>query len=112
MPYDELVLTTLAQVPTLLVFPLVLFATRFFTAGERERIAKALYRMRGRGETPRPAVAGPAAGAAPTTDDVPAQVDRTTRLSADDIEAEEEELEMEKEADVDFIEGPSSSTIT
>ena len=112
MPYDELVLSTLAQVPTLLVFPLVLFATRFFTTGERERLSRALRRMRGRGETPRPAVAAAATGAAPITGVVPAQVDRTTQLSADDVEAEEEELEMEKEADVDFIEGPSTTTIT
>jgi hypothetical protein len=49
---------------------------------------------------------------APITNAVAAQVDRTTRLSADDVEAEEEELEMEKEADVDFIEGPSTTTIT
>lgn len=48
MPYDQLVLTTLAQVPTLLLFPLVLFATRFFTDGERTRLAHALGRRRGR----------------------------------------------------------------
>jgi len=112
MPYDELVVSTLTQVPTLLVFPLALFVTRFFTAGERERLSRALRRMRGRGEKPRPAVAGAATGAAPITDAVPAQVDRTTQLSADDVEAEEEELEMEKEADVDFIEGSSTTTIT
>ncbi len=48
MPYDELVLTTLAQAPTLLVFPLVLFATRFFTPGEREKMGRMLRRRRGR----------------------------------------------------------------
>ena len=48
MPYDQLVLTTLAQVPTLLVFPLVLFVTRFFTPGEREKLRRVLRRLRGR----------------------------------------------------------------
>jgi len=112
MPYDELVVSTLAQVPTLVIFPLALFATRFFTTGERERLSHALGRMRGRGAAPRPAMPGAATGVAPITNAVAAQVDRTTRLSADDVEAEEEELEMEKEADVDFIEGPSTTTIT
>ena len=60
MPYDELVLTTLAQVPTLLLFPLVLFATRFFTPGERERIGDGRC-GRGRGA---PAPPCPAAAAA------------------------------------------------
>ncbi len=48
MPYGELVLTTLAQVPTLLIFPLVLFATRFFTPGERQKMGRMLHRRRGR----------------------------------------------------------------
>ena len=113
MPYDELVLTTLAQVPTLLLFPLVLFATGFFTPGEREKLRRALRRRRAR-EVAAPAVGG-AAGSAAAAEAVTggaATVDRTKRLSADDEEAEEEELEMEKEADVDFIEGPSTTTIT
>ena len=112
MPYDQLVLTTLAQVPTLLVFPLTLFATRFLTIGEREKLSHALGRLRGRGAASQPAMAGAAAGVPPIADAAAAQVDRTTRLSANDVDAEEEELEMEKEADVDFIEGPSTTTIT
>ena len=111
MPYDQLVLTTLAQVPTLLLFPLVLFVTGFFTSGERDKLSHALGRMRGRGAAVRPAVAGAAAAVAPITG-AAVQDDRATQLSADDVEAEEEELEMEKEADVDFIEGPSTTTIT
>ena len=137
MPYDELVLTTLAQVPTLLIFPLVLFATRFFTPGERQKLGRMLHRRRGRAAT-EPAVATggaaaasaasgaaavgapageqPAAGAtaSATTPEAEggAPVDRAHHLSADDEEAEEEELEMEKEADVDFIEGPTTTTIT
>ena len=55
MPYDELVLTTLAQVPTLLLFPLVLFVTGFFTPGERERLWRALRRRAGGGGRRRPA---------------------------------------------------------
>ena len=38
--------------------------------------------------------------------------DRTAHLSADDVEAEEEELEMEEAADIDLTEGPTSTTIT
>jgi hypothetical protein len=49
-----------------------------------------------------------AAGAVAATD----AGDRTTHLSADDIDAEEEELEMEKDADIDLIEGPNTTTIT
>jgi O-antigen/teichoic acid export membrane protein len=120
MPYDQLVVSTLDQVPTLLLFPLVLFATRFLTPGEREKLGRARSRLRHRGGAVRPAAAGAdaasagAAGgeAAGAGGAAPAAVDRTRQLSADDVEAEEEELEMEKEADVDFIEGPTTTTIT
>ncbi len=57
-------------------------------------------------------LAGAAAGAASASGAAATEADRTTRLSADDVLAEEEELEMEKDADVDFIEGPSTTTIT
>ncbi len=130
MPYGELVLTTLAQVPTLLIFPLVLFATRFFTPGERQKMGRMLHKRRRRraavgaggaavvGAAAVGASAGgpPAYGAtagAPTPEaEGEAPVDRARHLSADDEAAEEEELEMEKEADVDFIEGPTTTTIT
>ena len=122
MPYDQLVLTTLAQVPTLLLFPLVLFATRFFTPGERERIGRALRRGHARrAAVPAAATAGGAAvagaaggetSAAAAADSPAAPVDRTRQLDQDDVEAEEEELEMEKEAEVDLLEGPSTTTIT
>ncbi len=115
MPYDQLVLTTLAQLPTLIVFPLVLLATRFFTPGEKDRIGRAL-RRRGRRAAEATAGGGAvAAGGAAGAVDTPASaapVDRAHHLTADDAQAEEEELEMEKEADVDFIEGPSTTTIT
>lgn len=115
MPYDQLVLTTLAQLPTLIIFPLVLLATRFFTPGEKDRIGRAL-RRRGRRAAEATAGGGAvAAGGAAGAVDTPASaapVDRAHHLTADDTQAEEEELEMEKEADVDFIEGPSTTTIT
>jgi hypothetical protein len=41
-----------------------------------------------------------------------APVDRTRQLDADDVEAEVEELEMEKEAEIDLLEGPTTTTIT
>ncbi len=115
MPYDELVVSSLAQVPALLVFPLALLATGFFTPGERDKLRRAFGRLSGRRSVPAPAedAAVPAAAAAA----LPAaaggeEVDRSSRLSADDIEAEEEELEMEKAADIDLIEGPTTTTIT
>ena len=102
MPYDELVLTTLAQVPALLVFPLVLWATGFFTPGEKDMLARLLHRAG------RPAEAVGVAGAgAPTR-----AGDREHELSREDEDAEEEALEMEKEADVDFLEGPTTTTVT
>jgi O-antigen/teichoic acid export membrane protein len=116
MPWDQLTLISLAQLPTLLVFPLVLWATRFFTPGEKDGIRRAL-RRRGR-RAAEAALAGGgavAAGGAAGAVDTPAggaPVDRAHHLTADDAQAEEEELEMENEADVDFIEGPSTTTIT
>ena len=108
MPYDQLVLTTLAQVPTLLVFPLVLFATRFFTPGEREKIGGALQRGRARrAAVPAAAAGGGGASVAAAADAAAAPVDRTRQLDQDDVEAEEEELEMEKQAEVDLLEGPT-----
>jgi hypothetical protein len=140
MPYGDLVLTTLAQVPTLLVFPLVLLASGFFTPGERERIGRLLRRRGRRAGEPAAAAGAAAAGAAAAgavgvgeagvapadetagsarpadaaaASGAPAEgVDRTRELTEDDAAAEEEELEMEKEADVDFIEGPTTTTIT
>lgn len=38
--------------------------------------------------------------------------DREHELSREDEDAEEEALEMEKEADVDFLEGPTTTTVT
>lgn len=127
MPYDELVVSTLAQVPTLFMFPLVLFATGFFTPNERQRLGRALRRLSGRRGVPQPAVAAAGAGGATVGgakageaavsggaagSAEPDAGDRATHLSADDVEAEEEELEMEKAADIDLIEGPASTTIT
>jgi hypothetical protein len=114
MPYGELVVSTLAQVPTLLVFPLVLFATGFFTPGERQKLAGAARRLTGReaAQVTAAGAAGATSLAGGATIGGAKTGDRTTHLSADDVEAEEEELEMEKEADIDFIEGPSTTTIT
>jgi len=120
MPYAELVVSSLAQAPTLLVFPIVLFATGFFTPGERAKMGGALRRLSGRRGVPQPAVAAAQGGGAAAggsgragTEAAPGgAVDRSERLTADDEEAEEEELEMEKDADVDFIEGPNTTTIT
>jgi len=105
-PLDELVLKTLATAPAVLLFPLVLWATHYFTPGERQRLGSAARRLTGRPAAQVAAAGGAAVSAQPDAGD------RTTRLSADDVEAEEEELEMEKEADIDFMEGPSTTTIT
>ena len=58
MPLDELLVRQLAAVPLLLIFPLLLWALRFFTPGETERLRRAAARLPGlRGLGPAPAVA-------------------------------------------------------
>ncbi len=110
MPYGRLVLTTLAQTPTLLVFPALLWVTGFFTPGERQTIARVIRRL-GR---PRAVLATAAAGSAASATGVGSaeEVDREHSLTAEDEAAEEEALEMEKEADTDLLEGPTTNTIS
>ncbi len=147
-PLDDLIVGSLAMTPALLVFPLVLWAGRFFTASEHKRLAGLLRR----GGGPRPAAlgaaadngaagagvgsvvaagAGAAAGGAgavgagdadssaatgdalgdgssraPEDAQRPADHGDPEQLSADDLEAEEEETEIE--AEVDIAEGGSA----
>ena len=56
-PLNELALKTLATAPAVLLFPLALWATRYFTPGERRKLAGAARRLTGR---PAARVAGPA----------------------------------------------------
>jgi O-antigen/teichoic acid export membrane protein len=123
-PLADLIVGSLAMTPALLVFPLVLWATRFFTASERARIARLMRRRRTR-QAPAHAAAGTggsvgaagmegaaggaglaAAGAASTAAGAsgaaqpPSDHGDPDRLSPDDLEAEEEEVETEAEVDI------------
>jgi O-antigen/teichoic acid export membrane protein len=108
-PLGDLILGELAMTPALLVFPLVLWATRFFTPGERSKLRAATRRVAGRrtrraapaAAVPAAAVAtaGVAAGAAPAA--------AAGGLTEDDLEAELEETEIE--AEVDIAEGGSTT---
>jgi O-antigen/teichoic acid export membrane protein len=127
-PLTDLILGSLAMTPALLLFPLVLWAARFFTPGERQKLrgyAQRLTRRRAAArETPEKA-AGPAAGIAGAAAAGPVAAGATaalpgaaagaadaaagvpaTALSEDELEAEEEETEIE--AEVDIAEGGST----
>jgi len=111
-PFGSLVAGQLAMTPALLVFPLVLWAARFFTPEERQILGR-LWRRVTRRRKPAPVAAavptaalagaglgGAIAGAAPG--------DRASdgELTPDDEEAELEETEVE--AEVDIVEGGST----
>jgi O-antigen/teichoic acid export membrane protein len=118
-PLADLVLGELAMTPALLVFPLVLWATRFFTPREREKLRALGRRVTGRRGVPAagapaattrtaaaagatvPAVAAAVAGAGAAATAGP-----DGGLTADDLEAEVEETEIE--AEVDIAEGGST----
>jgi hypothetical protein len=129
MPLDELLVRQLAAVPLLLIFPLVLWALRFWTPGEARGLRKAAARLPGLGGLA-PAVADVATGAGGTPAgpvaeasnvaigaDDPAAVlagavadgapgdDREDRLTADDAAAEDEETELEANAQLNVTEG-------
>ncbi len=119
MPYDELVVTSVLQIPALFVFPLVLWLTGFFTDGEREQVAAAWGKVTRGG--PRGGAPAQAAGAAPdqtaagapdqTAAGAPAGADAESpgpyeQLSPEE-EAElreEEEEELEARAQIDLAE--------
>jgi len=83
MPFGTLVACAVIKTPVLLLFPLVLLLTGFFTAGEKAAATGAWARLRGRAVAVKPLF-----GAA--SPEHPAD-----HLSADDLAAEEEEVEIE-----------------
>jgi O-antigen/teichoic acid export membrane protein len=115
MPLDELLVRQLAAVPLLLIFPLVLWALRFWTPGEARGLRKAAARLPGlAGLAPAAAVAGAPAGggaggeadvlAGAVADGAPGE-GRDERLTADDAAAEDEETELEANAQLNVTEG-------
>ena len=112
LPLGRLVARELLVTPALLLFPLVLWAGRFFTPAERQRLTKVAGRLTGRRAA---AAAGPggalaaaaagAAGGAPTGTAARCDHACADSLAEDDLEAEEEETEIE--AEVDIAEGGS-----
>jgi O-antigen/teichoic acid export membrane protein len=93
MPFDALVVNQLVTTPVLLLFPLVLLATRFFTPGEKAAAVSRWERLRGRAVAVKP-ILGAASAEHPAD-----------HLSADDIAAEQEELEIEEETKLQVSEG-------
>ena len=87
--------TAAAAAVALLLFPLTLWATGFFTAGERAQLVVAAGRLKGRDGA---AAVEPHFGAA-------SALHPADHLSEDDVAAEQEELELEKVADVELAEG-------
>jgi O-antigen/teichoic acid export membrane protein len=113
-PLWDLVLGQLAMTPALVVFPLVLWVTRFWTPEESQRIRRLWRRVTGRRKVvPAPVVvpAATLAGAAGGTTGLPvAPCDHSCEdeLTSDDLAAEVEETEIE--AEVDIAEGGSTQT--
>ena len=114
-PFGSLVAGQLAMTPALLVFPLVLWAARFFTPEERRIIGRLGRRVTRRRAAAPVAAAVPAAALAgaglPVTGTAPSDLtyeDRTAEdeLTPDEVEAELEETEIE--AEVDIAEGGST----
>ena len=117
-PLEQLILGELAMTPALLVFPLVLWAGRFFTPGEREKLRGLTGRLPG-GRARAEAAAAPGTAAVPAAAVAGATVGGASGgvtatgaagagaddLSEDDLEAELEETEIE--AEVDLAEGGS-----
>ena len=105
-PLSSLVAVQLAMTPALLLFPLVLWAARFWSPEERAGIRRLTRRVtRRRRGTPVPAAVDAGASGAV----IPAEGiahDREDELSADDLDAEVEEAEVE--AEVDITEGGST----
>ena len=108
-PFGSLVAGQLAMTPALLVFPLVLWAARFFTPEERQILGR-LWRRVTRRRKPAPvaaavptaALAGAGLGGA-ITGAAPGDRASDGELTPDDEEAELEETEVE--AEVDIVEG-------
>ena len=112
-PLTDLILGSLAMTPALLIYPLVLWAGRFFTPGEREKLHAFAGRFTGRRKSAPLKAAAPAAalatgGSAAAAAAGEAECDHACEgaLSEDDLEAEEEETEIE--AEVDIAEGGST----
>jgi O-antigen/teichoic acid export membrane protein len=116
-PLTDLIVGSLAMTPALLVFPLVLWAARFFTPGERQKLhafarrltgrrgAKAEAKAPGTAAVPAAALAGATAAGSLAAAQA-AGAAEATALSEDDLEAEVEETEIE--AEVDIAEGGST----
>ena len=121
MPFDQLVARTLLATPALLVFPAVLWATRFFTPGERRRLGGPWRRLLGKRPAPQLAAAG--AGAAALSGDATLEArrdeglrpwrnaDGSENLTPEEVAIEDDELESEAEADLDLTEGNIGGTL-
>ena len=120
MPYDQLIARTLLLTPALLVFPGVLWATGFFTPGERRRLGGAWRRRILRRPAPGAAAVG-AGGAVVATGASQAGHEQAARpwrdadgsedLTPEEAAIEDDETGVETEADLDLTEGNPSGTL-
>jgi O-antigen/teichoic acid export membrane protein len=118
LPFWELAWRTVAMMPALLLFPLVLWATGFFTPGESERLRHAAASLTRRREVAAVGAGGTATGAGaggvgPADAGGLSPADATEPpgdvLGPDELAAEDDELEMEAEAGIDITEGRSDA---
>lgn len=111
-PLTDLIVGSLAMTPALLVFPLFLWATRFFTPREREKMRGYVRRLTGRhhervkGGRATDGARAEASGPVAATAAAIASAGATIMLSENDLQAEKEETEVE--AEVDLTEGGST----
>jgi O-antigen/teichoic acid export membrane protein len=94
LPFVQVVVRELAVVPTLLLFPFTLWATRFLTPGERRALGAGTARLLHRRDAPEAPLIGAASAEHPADE-----------LSCDDIEAEQEELELEADTRLEVSQG-------
>jgi hypothetical protein len=94
LPFVQVLVRELAVVPTLLLFPFTLWATRFFTPGERRAIGAGARRLLHRGGPPEAPLIGAASAEHPAD-----------ALSRDDVQAEQEELEIEADTRLEVSQG-------
>ncbi len=94
LPFVQVLVRELAVAPMMLLFPFALWATRFFTPGERRAMGAGARRLRRRGGAPEAPLIGAASAEHPADE-----------LSCDDVEAEQEELEIEADTRLEVSQG-------
>lgn len=98
LPFGRLFIDEVIKAPVILLFPLILWLTGFFTPGERAAVADLVRRFTGRGGVHMEPVIGGASAEHPADS-----------LSEDDLAAEQEETVMQAAAKLGISEGDRTS---